>query len=657
MDKDCNQSPIELLAPAGNLESVKAVIEAGADAVYFGSKRFNMRQHRPTLNLEREEIGKAIRLCHSYGKKAYLTFNNLLGCFEIEKAREELEFFSALSPDAFIVQDLATIDMLREMGSTIPIHASTMMNVHNSAMVKILARLGVKRIITSRNISLSEVKRMFQETHLEMEYFIHGDMCVAESGQCYQSTVTFGESSNRGRCMKPCRWRYNLLCSESGTCEVIFRDAMLLAKKDMCLFGHLKEVVNSGIVSLKIEGRARAPEFLSKLVSIYRRELDRVLGKRPDDRAPTQEADRREIENMQIRQFSTCAAFGKSGMAGVDPLGSREPMIFSIAKNEQDLPPLVSTHIAPTGAPILIASVGNTSQAICALEANADVVCVRPAVFADVRKRKNRDHLDRIRITTPRVLTDRESQQWLEEFVALKVSPQTGLEIMNLGLLQPLAELGYWKFYGGFSLNLLNHLAAQLLAHLGFSAVTVSFESSLENLRGLVAHSPIDVYAPAHGLIPGMLADYCLAHETMGCQGPQQCHLENVNWMLQDTSGGMHSLYREEGCRVAISTASDLCILPWLADFIRAGVKGLRLGLEHYTAPQVMQTISIYRKNVDALCRGQIVTREEFQKDLETLASCSCRPLGMGAFQSGCFGISEEGRQLEKILVGAAAHS
>jgi collagenase-like PrtC family protease len=143
----------------------------------------------------------------------------------------------------------------------------------------------------------------------------------------------------------------------------------------------------------------------------------------------------------------------------------------------------------------------------------------------------------------------------------------------------------------------------------------------------------------------------------MGCRGPQQCHLENAHWMLQDTSGGMHSLYREEGCRVAISTASDLCILPWLGDFIRAGVKGLRLGLEHYTAPQVMQIISIYRKNVDALCRGQTVTREEFQKDLETLASCSCRPLGMGAFRSGCFGISEEGRQLEKILVGAAAHS
>jgi collagenase-like PrtC family protease len=108
---------------------------------------------------------------------------------------------------------------------------------------------------------------------------------------------------------------------------------------------------------------------------------------------------------------------------------------------------------------------------------------------------------------------------------------------------------------------------------------------------------------------------------------------------------------------VAISTATDLCILPWLADFIRAGIKGLRLALDHYTTPQVGEIISIYRKNVDALCRGETVPREAFQKDLEALATCSCRPLGIGAYQRGCLGISEEGRELEKILVGTAAHS
>jgi putative protease len=405
---------------------VKTVIESGADAVYFGSKGFNMRQHRPTLNLEREEIEKAIRLCHSCGKKAYLTFNSLLGCFEVEKAREELEFFSTLSPDAFIVQDLATIGMLREMGSPIPIHASTMMNVHNSATAKILGGLGVTRIITSRDISLSEVKRMWQETGLEMEYFIHGDMCVAESGQCYQSTVTFGESSNRGRCMKPCRWRYTLLYGEPDTCKIIIRDAMLLAKKDMCLFGHLKEVLESGIVS-KIEGRVM-PRISRQASAIYRSELDRVFGKRPTGREPTPEADRRE-RKCRFGNFPP-VRLGKSGRQGRS-VGSRELRIFSIAKNEQGLPPLISDHIAPTRTPILIASVGNTSQAICALEANADVVCVKPTVFEELMKQKKINELDRIRITTPRVLTDRESWQWLEEFVARRASPQTGWEIMN----------------------------------------------------------------------------------------------------------------------------------------------------------------------------------------------------------------------------------
>jgi putative protease len=224
-------------------------------------------------------------------------------------------------------------------------------------------------------------------------------------------------------------------------------------------------------------------------------------------------------------------------------------------------------------------------------------------------------------------------------------------------LLKPLAAMGFRRFHGGFSLNVLNHLAARTLARLGLESVTLSFESGFDNMHALISGSPIDVHAPAHGWVPGMLADYCLAHETAGCSDPRSCELESGGWALLDQAGGLHGMYREEGCRVAISTTADLCVLPWLADFVQSGVKGLRLGLEHHEPGQVATTVAIYRRHLDACGRGEAPQPESVQESLGALAEHSPRPLGVGAYRHGCLRISEEGRELEKILVGAAVHS
>lgn len=647
---------IELLAPAGNVEAVTAVIAAGADAVYFGGKAFNMRQHRPTLNLDHDQIAKAIRLCRDSGVKAYVTFNNLLGCPETDAAREELSFLDSQAPDAIIVQDLGTIEILRELKSRVPIHASTMMNAHNSEMVNLLAGLGVKRVITSRDLSLAEVKAMWQNTGIEMEYFVHGDMCVAESGQCYQSSVTFGESSNRGRCMKPCRWRYQLVRRSDGE-EIVVDNAMLLAKKDMSLFSHLEEVIGSGIASLKIEGRARAPEFLHSLVALYRREIDRVLGKRGARELPDRAADEVAIDSLRVRDFSTCAAFGRPGLEGVDPSGAKEPRVFSVARPEKRLENFSPGHgemPETKGKPLLMVAARHTPQALAALTSGADFACVPPDAFAEIGSARG-DLGPRLGIATPRVVTDGEASAWLDRLQSLRISPDTPFEIYDLGLLRPLADLGFARFYGGFSLNVLNHLAVAALARLGFAAVTLSFESGFDNMRELIARSPLDVYAPAHGFIPGMLVDYCLAHETVGCGGPDHCELESGRWALRDTSGGEHDLYREDGCRVAISTAVDLCVLPWLPRFAAAGVKGFRLGLEHSGAEEVAAVTAVYRRHIDIVAAGNKPDADLVERDVKALIRS--KPLGIGAYRDGCFKISEEGRDLEKILVGAATHS
>ena len=525
---------IELLAPAGSLEAVEAVVWAGADAVYFGGKAFNMRQHRPTLNLEAEQLAEAVRICHRHLVNAYITFNNLLGDHELDAARRELEFLAGLAPDAIIVQDLAALQLCREVAPEIALHASTMMNVHNSEMVKLLAESGISRIITSRDITLDEVSEMARRTGIEMEYFVHGDMCVAESGQCFQSSITFGESSNRGRCMKPCRWRYHLLRLDSnGTPQVVESDAMLLARKDMCLFDHIPALIASGVVSLKIEGRARSPEFLEKLVGLYRRAVDRALAPRqPASPPPEAIADRVVLDQLRIRDFSTCFAFGRPGPDGVDPGGQREPIIFSVARPEALLldhwPDRNSAPATTAGnrCPALIAAVIDATQAEAALDAGADVVCFNPQALAQLNEAQSNRHCSSFRITTPRVLTDSEMERWLQRFASYGLARETPIEVNDLGLLRPLQAMGFQSIYGGFALNIFNHLAVEILQRLGLLGVTCSFEVGWENVVRLVSLAPIGITVPVHGFIPGMLVDCCPAHNYGRCSRPDRCDLE-----------------------------------------------------------------------------------------------------------------------------------
>lgn len=211
-----SEAKVELLAPAGKWGALEAVIEAGADAVYLAGKHFNMRMHRSDFNFTNEQLARAVEYAHQRGVKIYVTVNNLLGDNETGKLRKYLIYLQEINVDAIIIQDLGAICLVKELELDIPMHASTMMNVHSTGMAVELKRLGVSRIITSRDITLSQVKEIGEKSGVEMEYFVHGDMCVSQSGQCYSSGILFGKSANRGECMKPCRWNYYIVESKSG---------------------------------------------------------------------------------------------------------------------------------------------------------------------------------------------------------------------------------------------------------------------------------------------------------------------------------------------------------------------------------------------------------------------------------------------------------
>ena len=319
------RSVAELLAPAGRMDVFRAVLEAGADAVYIAGKQFNMRRHRKDFNFSAEELGTAVREARAADRKLYVTVNTLVGQREIPGLRDYLRYLADIGVDAVIVQDLAVVSLIHDDKLKLPLHASTMMNVSGADTARVLKDWGFTRLVTSRDITIDAVRRIKEEAGIEVEYFLHGDMCSALSGQCLTSGVLFGKSGNRGQCMKPCRWAYDLVSESTG--RTIKEGAFLLASRDMCLLQHIPELIDAGVDSLKIEGRMRPAETLVPIVRAYRKALDRAAAEPLAANKLFTEAT--EQQKTRTRNLTTGFAFQHPDDSFVDPSGEREPIIFS----------------------------------------------------------------------------------------------------------------------------------------------------------------------------------------------------------------------------------------------------------------------------------------------------------------------------------------
>ena len=265
---------LELLSPAGNLEIFKGVINAGADAVYFGGELFGARAY--AKNFTMDEAKEAILYAHLFGKKAYLTVNTLIKNREMEKQLYSYlkEYYEA-GIDAIIVQDLGVFQFARTYFPELPIHASTQMTIANANGAKWIQNLGATRVVTSREISIPEIQGIYQNTGMEIETFVHGALCVSYSGQCLMSSMLGGRSGNRGRCAQPCRLPYDLLDAKKKQMQT--RGKYLLSPKDLCGIEHIKEMADAGVYSFKIEGRMKQYAYATGVVSMYRKYMDAYL--------------------------------------------------------------------------------------------------------------------------------------------------------------------------------------------------------------------------------------------------------------------------------------------------------------------------------------------------------------------------------------------
>jgi putative protease len=263
MRKYMRNKDFELLAPAGSLEILKGVIESGADAVYVGGSMFGARAY--ANNFTEEELLEAIDFAHLRGVKVYLTVNTLIKNSEFSKLYDYLLVYYKRGLDAVIVQDIGVVKAIHEYFPSMEIHTSTQMTVTGADGVRFLSQFGVTRVVMAREVSLAEMKRIHEETGMELEAFVHGALCYSYSGQCLFSSILGGRSGNRGRCAQPCRLPYTV----EGK-----KDEFILSLKDMCGIKALDKLHDAGVYSLKIEGRMKQLEYACGVVKYYRSYID-----------------------------------------------------------------------------------------------------------------------------------------------------------------------------------------------------------------------------------------------------------------------------------------------------------------------------------------------------------------------------------------------
>ena len=254
---------IELLAPAGSMEALRAAVQNGADAVYLGCGSFNARQSAKNFTIQ--TLSEAVKYCHVRGVQVHLTLNTLVSDREMNDCCELIRQAAGAGVDAFIVQDLGVVELCRQIAPKVPIHGSTQMTVHSLPGVLLCAAWGMTRVVLSRELSREEIRYICDNSPIEIEVFAHGALCMCYSGQCYLSAAIGGRSGNRGRCAQPCRLPFGFGRSEHKH---------PLSLKDNCLVHYVKDLEDMGVASLKLEGRMKKPEYVATVTRVYRQALD-----------------------------------------------------------------------------------------------------------------------------------------------------------------------------------------------------------------------------------------------------------------------------------------------------------------------------------------------------------------------------------------------
>ncbi|AIQ32646.1 peptidase U32 [Paenibacillus sp. FSL P4-0081] len=296
-EQQIRREDVELLAPAGDWDCMRAAVANGADAVFFGVEKFNARAR--ANNFRMDELPEIMAFLHSYGVKGFLTFNILVFENELPDAKELIDACVDAGVDAVIVQDLGLVQMIREISPDFPIHGSTQMTITSPEAVEFTKPWGLERVVLGRENNLKQIRTIGEQARLPMEVFVHGALCVSYSGQCLTSEMWGGRSANRGECAQACRLPYDLVVD--GEVKPMGDVTYLLSPKDLAAIDLMPELIEAGVTSFKIEGRLKTPEYVANVVSKYRKAIDKYFD---GNWTPTSKEDMRELQQSFSRGFT-----------------------------------------------------------------------------------------------------------------------------------------------------------------------------------------------------------------------------------------------------------------------------------------------------------------------------------------------------------------
>lgn len=618
---------LELLAPAGKWESLETVIEQGADAVYLGGKRFNMRLLRPDFNFSDEQLMDAVSFAHDRGVKVYVTVNNLYFQSEINELADYLAFLEEAGCDGIIVQDLAVPLLLQRLGLKLPLHASVQMGVANAEAARFLDEQGFSRGILSKNLSLDEIRDIHQRTSLELEFFVHGDVCISHTGQCYMSSFFFGESANRGRCRKPCRWKYRFLPSPDRWEGVHY----FLAHKDLCLVGYLDRLIEAGVRSFKIEGRMRDPEYAGFLVRCYRRALDALEA---GETEVVSEAEK-ELYSRRIREFTTGSLFSRTGADCIGYSGEREPFfptssIEVTPLGRDDYPQFKAP--TPGSVPSLSVKVGGLEAFFGVIGRGVDTVIIGGDGFKN--SKDNWDEASLLRaiqagndkgvsvvLETPRIVTQKD----LDGVITLLSIPEmkglSAVMVHDLGSLRIARELGL-TVWAGYGLNLTNGTSVKFLASQGVQRVTASLELKLADLKNMVEKSCLEIELMVQGPLCGMITDYCPIQAVWAEGDDDGCKTacNRAEYCLEDEYQQRFRILNDDRCRTHIFFPLDLCLFGYLPLIKDMGINSIRIEGHYYRLDTLLEVVDIYRDGLRDLAQGRWEGEKGYRRLLRLFA-------------------------------------
>ncbi|MCR8645275.1 U32 family peptidase [Paenibacillus sp. N1-5-1-14] len=612
-----NGKEVELLAPVGTFDIFETIIHTNCDAVYLGGPSLNMRMMRKGYNFSYEEIEKAIEIAHGLDKRVYITVNNLLNECDLDEAQTYFQFLDRVQPDAIISQDFAVFKLIKEMNLNINVHSSVMMNVHNLEMIELLKELGVTRVVTSRELDLQTIKTLQQATGMEIEYFVHGDMCTVNGSNCFTSSMMFGFSSNRGKCLKPCRWEYRI--KRDG---YVYPTEYPLAAKDMYMYEHIPELIDAHITSFKIEGRMRDKEFLTMLVNSYGEAIDRYI---EDPIGYNRIQDRDLLTENRKRDFSTAFAFGKPGLSNINrryegtgkfystgkvfstPTEEREISEDRIAKVKEILSE--NTSKRDVKAAELSVRVNNMEQAKMAIEEGVHHIYLSGDVFLpdlpftkkDVEELTAMKAGSKIYLGMPRMMNELQFDQY-DQLLANNKLDLDGLLVTNSGAVRKFKKYGY-PLVGDFNLNIFNHLAAEQYAEFGVERLVTSLELPTDNLKALLESSTVPLEMVVHGSPVTMYLEHDLYENTevMQAIAEEDNKFVDNDYLVLLTDKGENPVYRDHHGKNHLTLAKELNYLPLLRELNQVGATHFRIEGCTYKTEQLRTVVQAYMKALGSI--------------------------------------------------------